>query len=81
MTTVRFEPGPMSTRAFNLGSVAAVLLALAVSGLCLWHGVLSLPELVALNFVVLPPYLLLVASALGVWLGFSSDAQARARLR
>jgi hypothetical protein len=81
MTTVRFKPGPLSAHAFNLGAIAAVILAAAVSGLYLWNGTLTLPELVVLNLVVLPPYLLLVASVLGVWLGFSSDARARARLR
>jgi hypothetical protein len=79
MTTVRFEPGPLSTHAFNLGALAAVLLACAVSGLCLWNGILTLSELVVLNLFVLPPYLLLVASALGVWLGFGGGARARAR--
>jgi hypothetical protein len=50
-------------------------------GACLWAGVLTLPELVLLSVVVLPPYLLLVACVLGVWLGYSRDARARGPVR
>jgi hypothetical protein len=81
MTTVRFKPGPASTRAFNLGSLAAALIACVAMGACLWAGVLTLPELVLLSLVVLPPYLLLVACVLGVWLGYSRDARARGPVR
>jgi hypothetical protein len=81
MTTIRFTPGPLSARAFNLGSLAALFLACAVLGLCLWRGLLTPPELVVVSVVALPPYLLLVACVLGVWLGFGSDARAGARRR
>jgi hypothetical protein len=79
MGTVRLKPGPLSANAFNLGSLAAVLLACAVFGVCLWYDVMSLLELSLLSFVVIPPYLLLVACGLGVWLGFSTDARAGGR--
>ncbi|AUV82360.1 hypothetical protein C2R22_12495 [Salinigranum rubrum] len=81
MSSVRLKPGPVSTRAFNLGSLAAALLACAISGFYLWNGALTLPELVLLSVVAFPPYLLLVVCVLGVWLGFSDDARVRGRLR
>jgi uncharacterized membrane protein len=76
MPTVRLKPGPLSTHAFNLGSLAAMLLACAVFSVYLWNGVLTVVELTLLSVVLLPPYLLIVACVLGVWLGFSSDARA-----
>jgi hypothetical protein len=79
MTTVRLKPGPLSTHAFNIGSLAAALLACAVFGICLWTGVVTVVELALLSVVLLPPYLLLVACGLGVWLGFSSEARASGR--
>ncbi len=79
MGTVRLRPGPLSVRAFNFGSIAAVLLACSVFGACLWYEVMSPLELSILSFVLLPPYLLLVACGLGVWLGFATDARTSRR--
>jgi hypothetical protein len=50
-----------------------------VFGICLWTGVVTVVELALLSVVLLPPYLLLVACGLGVWLGFSSEARASGR--
>jgi hypothetical protein len=79
VTSVRLKPGPLSTQAFNLGSLVAALLACAAFAACLVYGVFDPIETVVLMTVVLPPYLLLVACGLGVWLGFSRDARAGGR--
>ena len=79
MTSVRLKPGPLSTQAFNFGSLVAALVACAAFAGCLWFGLLDPIETVVLMTVVLPPYLLLVACGLGVWLGFSRDARAGGR--
>ena len=65
-------------QAFNLGSLVALLLACAVCLVALWYGLVDPAEALVLSVVVLPPYLLLVACGLGVWLGFGSDATAPA---
>jgi hypothetical protein len=78
MTSVRLKPGPLSMQAFNLGSLVALLLACAVCLVALWYGLVDPAEALVLSVVVLPPYLLLVACGLGVWLGFGSDATAPA---
>jgi hypothetical protein len=79
MGSVRLRPGPLSTRAFNLGAVAAAVLACTVAGISVWYGVVGPLEAVVLSAVVVPPYLLLVACGLGVWLGFGRDARATGR--
>jgi len=79
MGTVRLKPGPLSAQAFTLGSIVAVLLACAAFGACLWYGVFRPLEALALTIVVVPPYLLLVACGLSVWLGFARDARASGR--
>jgi hypothetical protein len=76
MATVRLIPGSISTQAFNLGSIAALSLACAAFGACLWYGVMTPLELVLSSVVVLPPYQLLVACVLGRWLGLGPDGNA-----
>lgn len=74
MPTANPPPGPAAGRAFDLGSVAAAVAGLAAIGACYWTGTLG-PTAVAVALVALfPAYLLVVASALGVWLGYTTDA-------
>lgn len=78
--SVRLTPGPDADRAFRLGIVAASVLW--VTGLTALYvsGLLSL-AVAAYGLVgLLPVYLLVVAAALSVWLGFSKDATALKRV-
>lgn len=73
MASVKVEPGASARRAFRLGLVAATVLACAVLGLLYWLGVVSLVSAGSVLALLLPVYLVLVASVLGVWLGYDRD--------
>jgi len=75
MSTLRITPGAAAQGAFRLGLLSAAVAALALIGLLYWLGELTLP-LVGYTLVLLfPVYLVVVASALSVWLGFDKDAR------
>lgn len=70
------QPGPDADRAFRLGIATASVLWVVFLGSLYWYGLTSL-AITAYGLVVLfPVYLLVVAVALSVWLGFSKDAAA-----
>ncbi|MEF8789245.1 MAG: hypothetical protein V5A61_03915 [Haloarculaceae archaeon] len=70
MAPPRKSPGPAADRAFTIGVLVATVGALAAVGFLYWTGVLT-PLLVGFTLVVLlPVYLLVVASALSKWLGY-----------
>ena len=74
MTTVKVTPGADAHRAFRLGIAAAAILALAGVGTLYWTGYLTVPLLAFTLLLCFPVYLVFVASALSMWLGFSKDA-------
>lgn len=76
MRTFRTSPGPAAAYAFRLGIVAASAVGLAVLGLLYWYGLLSPLLLGYVLLIVFPMYLVLVAVALSVWLGYDKDSTA-----
>ncbi len=81
MEASRKSPGPAADRAFRTGVRAAAAGALAGLALLYWFEVLS-PFLVGVTLVVLfPVYMLVVASALSVWLGYDRSAADLRRVR
>ncbi|RLM53873.1 hypothetical protein DVK02_10610 [Halobellus sp. Atlit-31R] len=76
MTTSRPAPGPDAARAFRLGIVAGALVGLAIAGLLYWTGSLTLFAFGYVLALLFPVYLVLVAIALSVWLGYDKDATA-----
>jgi fatty acid desaturase len=78
--SLRTAPGPDADRAFRLGIVAASVLWVAGLTALYVSGLLSLPVAAYGLVVLLPIYLLVVAAALSVWLGFSKDATALERV-
>jgi hypothetical protein len=74
MQKSKLPPGPSAHGAFRFGMQAAAVAALAVIGALYWFGVL-VPVLAGFTLLLLfPIYLVLVASALSVWLGYDKDA-------
>jgi hypothetical protein len=76
MKGVRVRPGPSAAAAFRTGIAAAALVGLAVVGLCYWLGVVDLVVAGYAVAVLFPIYLVVVAAALSVWLGYDKDATA-----
>ena len=73
MAPPRKSPGPAADRAFTTGVLVAAVGALASVGFLYWTGALT-PLLVGFTLVVLlPVYLLVVASALSKWLGYDRN--------
>jgi hypothetical protein len=73
MGTPGRSPGPAARGAFTTGSIVAVI-AWFVAFLALyWSGVISLYALGFAMLIGFPVYLILVASALSVWLGYDKD--------
>lgn len=69
--SLKVVPGAGARSAFRMGIVAASVGAFAVMGLLYWSGALTLPLVVFTLLVLFPVYLVFVASALSVWLGYS----------
>jgi membrane protein implicated in regulation of membrane protease activity len=74
VTSVKIVPGASARSAFRLGILSASAAALALLGFFYWTGQLTLALVGFSLLVVFPVYLVLVASALSVWLGYSKDA-------
>jgi len=70
MVTSEKSPGPAARRAFRTGIWAAAALALAVVVGLYWTGALANYVAVFVVLVLFPVYMLVVASALSMWLGF-----------
>jgi hypothetical protein len=71
--SLKIVPGAGARSAFRTGIVAASVAAFAAMGLLYWSGALTLPLAVFSLLVLFPVYLVFVASALSVWLGYSKD--------
>ncbi|GAB3327439.1 hypothetical protein EI982_15270 [Haloplanus rallus] len=63
-------PGPAARSAFRLGVLAGGVLGLVVLGWLYRSGSLTPTTAVYVAVALYPPYLLVVASLLSVWLGF-----------
>jgi choline-glycine betaine transporter len=70
MTT---KPGPAAQSAFRLGMVAAIVLGLAALSALFSNGTLTATTALYVLFALFPVYLVLVAAALSVWLGYDKD--------
>jgi len=69
-------PGPDAAHAFQLGLRAAAIFGVALIGTLYWFGIIE-PLLAGYALLLLfPVYLVFVAAALSVWLGYSKDATA-----
>jgi len=73
MDTIHLSPGPAAAQAFRLGIVASAVGGLTGIATLYWLGVLS-PLFAGYVLVLLfPVYLVFVATALSVWLGYNKD--------
>ena len=75
MDTAMTSPGPVAAYAFRFGIFAGAVVGLATIGLLYWQGVLSLLESGYVLMALFPIYLVLVATALSVWLGYDKGKQ------
>ncbi|WP_336023673.1 hypothetical protein [Halobellus salinisoli] len=73
MAPYRPRPGPDAARAFRLGIAAGGLVGLAVAGILYWVGTMTIFAFGYVFLLVFPVYLVLVATALSVWLGYDQD--------
>lgn len=76
MDLVRMAPGPAAAYAFRLGIAASALVGLVAVGLLHWYGPLTQVTAGYVLVVLFPVYLVLVATALSVWLGYDKDKTA-----
>lgn len=76
MNSSRISPGPVAAQAFSLGLKAGAILGLVVIGGLYWFGHINLLLAGYALVLLFPVYLVLVASGLSVWLGYSKDATA-----
>jgi uncharacterized membrane protein YdbT with pleckstrin-like domain len=67
-------PGQSAEETFRTGIRAALVAAVTVAGLLYWFGTISLLTAGFALLVLLPAYLIFVASLLSKWLGFDKDA-------
>lgn len=73
MSTPHVKPGANARAAFRLGMIAAGLAGLVGVGLLYWAGLMSATLLAFTLLLCYPVYLVFVASALSVWLGYGKD--------
>lgn len=74
MPTLKHTPGPAARSAFRLGMLTAVVVGLAALGALYLQDVLTATTTLYSLIALFPIYLILVASALSVWLGYDKDA-------
>ncbi|WP_049985998.1 hypothetical protein [Halobellus rufus] len=74
MTPYRPRPGPDAARAFRLGIAAGGLIGLTFAAALYWFGTMNVFAFGYIFLLVFPVYLVLVATALSVWLGYDQDA-------
>ena len=74
MSDLKIRPGANAQSAFRLGVLAAAVAALAVVASLYTAGVLSVVGVAYTLLLLFPVYLVVVASALSVWLGYGKDA-------
>ncbi len=63
----------MADRAFRLGLITTVLLAILATATLWWTGVISATVAVMAIFLGLPVVFVVVACFLGVWLGYNEQ--------
>ncbi|WP_280535856.1 hypothetical protein [Halopenitus sp. POP-27] len=73
MERVKTTPGPDAAHAFRLGLIAAALLGVVAMAGLYAAGEASLLLVGFLLVACFPVYLVFVASALSVWLGYDKD--------
>lgn len=73
MTRYRPRPGPDAARAFRLGIAAGGLIGLTLAAISYWFSTMTLFAFGYIFLLVFPVYLVLVATALSVWLGYNQD--------
>ena len=76
MVSIRVRPGCAAAAAFRFGMLAAAVAGLVAVVALYWAGELALIAAGYALLVLFPVYLLLVASVLSVWLGYSKDTTA-----
>lgn len=74
MPTLKHTPGPAARSAFRLGVLTAIVVGLAALGALYLQDVLTVMTALYSLIALFPVYLILVAAALSVWLGYSKDA-------
>jgi hypothetical protein len=73
MSTLKHTPGPAARSAFRLGMLTAIVVGLATLGALYLQDVLTTATALYSLIALFPVYLILVASALSVWLGYDKD--------
>jgi hypothetical protein len=76
MSKTPVSPGPVAADAFRLGMVLGAVVGLAGIGLLYWVGTLAPILIVYVLLAIFPVYLVLVAVALSLWLGYDKDVTA-----
>ena len=76
MKTASKRPGPAAAHAFQLGIRAGAIFGLALIATLYWFGVIELLLAGYALLLLFPVYLVFVAAALSVWLGYNKDATA-----
>lgn len=74
MKTASKTPGPAAAHAFQLGIRASAIFGVAVIGTLYWFDIINLLLAGYALLLLFPVYLVFVASALSVWLGYNKDA-------
>ena len=69
-------PGPAAAHAFQLGLRAGAIFGIAVIATLYWFGIIELLLAGYALLLLFPVYLIFVAAALSVWLGYDKDATA-----
>lgn len=69
-------PGPDAAHAYRLGLRAGAILGVTLIGTLYWFGVIELLLAGYALLLLFPVYLVFVAAALSVWLGYDKDATA-----
>ena len=69
-------PGPAAAHAFQLGLRAGAIFGIAVIAALYWFGIIELLLAGYALLLLFPVYLIFVAAALSVWLGYDKDATA-----
>jgi len=69
-------PGPAAAHAFQLGLRAGAIFGIAVIATLYWFGIIDLLLAGYALLLLFPVYLIFVAAALSVWLGYDKDATA-----
>jgi len=77
MSEKKISPGPIAERTFEVGLKIAAGAGVAAAAVCFLVGPLSVFDgfHVALTVLLYPVYVLTIATLLGIWLGYDTDAR------